>query len=71
MRIDMVNSDVTIGAVTNPQVQIDLAKVILEEWTRTGANDEIITQTLSFVAYYSVSDAKMVSVKLVNTQVAY
>ncbi|KKN17876.1 hypothetical protein LCGC14_0961350 [marine sediment metagenome] len=52
LRIDLVNSGRTIGT-TNPAFRIDLDKVIFEEWEVDKTNDEIVTQTLNFTAYFS------------------
>jgi uncharacterized protein YjfI (DUF2170 family) len=71
MRIDLKNTDVTIGTSTNPQLQIDLAKVIFQELTRPFNNNDIVMQTLAFKGYYSLSDAKAIEAKLINTQSSY
>ena len=71
MRVDLVNSDVTISSSTNPQLTVDLAKVAFKELTRPFNNGDIVMQTLGFKAFYSVSDAKMVEARLVNTEVSY
>lgn len=71
MRIDLTNTDVVIGASSNPRVKIDLAKVIFKEITRPIVLNDIVKQTLSFKAHYSTSDSKMVDVLVVNTIVSY
>lgn len=71
MRIDMLNSDTTIGATSNPELKIDLAKVNFTEWSRTGAANDVVKQTLNFKAFYSMTDSQMVSVVLTNTAVSY
>lgn len=71
IRLTLANTGVTIGATTNPKVQIDLAKCIFTEIAvNRGAND-VVTQTLSFKAYYSTSDAQSVAATVVNTQSSY
>lgn len=60
MRLDLVNSDVTMGvASTNPQVRLDLAKVYFTEFSRPIQIKEIVYQTIKFKAAYSPSDAYM------------
>lgn len=71
MRIDLKNTDVTIGTTTNPQLQIDLAKVIFQELTRPLNNPDIVIQTLAFKGYYSLTDSKAITAKLINTQASY
>lgn len=71
MRIRLTNSDVTIGSNLNPRVQIDLAKVKFSEFTRNYGNDDIVTVTVAFKAFYSQSDAQMIAIELRNAQSSY
>jgi hypothetical protein len=71
MRIDLINSDVTIGAATNPQLQIDLHKVSFRELTRPVRVGEIVKQTVAFKAHYNTTDSAMVTIKAINTQASY
>jgi hypothetical protein len=71
MRIDLVNSDVTIGNSSNPRIKIDLAKVIFKEITRPVTVGDIVKQTLAFKAHYSISDNKMVTILVNNTVASY
>lgn len=67
IRIQLVNTDVTIGAASNPTLTIDLYKTQLTEVARSQANNDLIMQTLSFKAFYSLADAKMLVATLRNT----
>ena len=67
LRFSAINTDVTIGASSNPTLTIDLAKVKLQEVSRSNGNDDIIKQTVKFKAYYSLADAIMISATLRNT----
>ena len=71
MRITLENTDITIGATTNPKLEIDLANVKFGEVTKPLANDDIIIQTISFKAHYDISDAKMLDVTLINETATY
>jgi hypothetical protein len=71
LRFDMRNTDVTIGSAAKPQIQIDLARVLLKEVTRPIKINDVIRQTVSFKAYYSVSDTKMIQVVATNTTASY
>ncbi len=71
MRIDLVNSDVTIGSAAHPQIRIDLAKVIFKEITRPIKINDIVRQTLSFKAHYSLSDSLMISALATNVVASY
>lgn len=71
MRLDMINTDVTIGATSNPELKIDFAKVKFQEVARKMDNKSIITQTLKFKAFYSMTDSQLLSIVLTNLQTAY
>lgn len=71
MRLDLSNTDVTIGNAANPALRIDLAKVYFQELTRPVQINDLVMQTLGFKATYSLSDSKMITVKLTNTQASY
>ncbi|MDD5527773.1 MAG: phage tail tube protein, partial [Patescibacteria group bacterium] len=71
MRIDLKNADVTIATSANPELQIDLYKVSFDSLTRPFKVGDTVMQTISFKAHYSLTDSKMVSVKLTNLQASY
>ncbi len=71
MRIDLVNSDVTIGSAAHPQIRIDLAKVIFKEITRPIKINDIVRQTVAFKAHYSLSDSLMISALATNAVASY
>ena len=68
MRVRFVRTDITIGATSNPRITLDFAKVKLSEIARDQANDNLVMQTLSFKAFYSLTDAKMLTAVLRNVQ---
>ena len=53
IRIDLVNTDVTIGT-TNPSFRIDLSKVYFEEWDKDAPNDDMATQKINFEGMYDL-----------------
>ena len=71
MRIDLTNSDTTIGTSENPTLTIDLAKCVFEEVSFERGLNDIITQTLTFRAVYSQSDSKVGEIVLTNEQSSY
>ena len=71
MRLDLKNTDVIIGTVTNPQITIDLAKVIFKDITRPIRVGDIIKQQLSFKAHYSTADSKMITIAAINATSSY
>lgn len=71
LRIKAVNSDVTIGASSHPQLTIDLPLVAFEDWSRKSGNNEIVSQTIKFKGYYSLEEALLIEAVLRNEQVSY
>ena len=71
MRIELANTDVTIGASTNPKLTVDFHSVKFSEFTRNYGNGDIVTASVSFKAFYKLADAKMITVALVNAQSSY
>ena len=71
MRLDLVNTAVTLGTATNPQFRIDLAKVYFTEFSRPIKIKEVVYQTIKFKAAYSDSDGLMARLLFVNTRSSY
>ncbi len=71
MRVDLKNTDVTIGTSANPQITIDLNKVVFKALTKPFKIGDIITQTIQFKAMYNTTDRKMVSIKASNLVTSY
>ncbi len=69
MRFDLVNSDILEGRSggINPQFRLDLARVHFTEFSRPIKIKDIVYQTISFKAAYSVSDALMARILIVNS----
>jgi len=72
MRLQMINTDVVIGAgTTNPSLTIDLHGVKFSSFERKMGNTDLITATVDFKAFYKLGDGKMVTATLVNGQTSY
>lgn len=71
LRVDLKNTDVTIGSAAHPEIKIDLARVIFKELTRPFKVGEIVKQSLSFKAHYSIADSKSSQAVCTNTQASY
>ncbi len=71
IRIEIKNTDVTIGTSSNPSLVIDLAKVKFSEGTIGGGNNDLAKIDIKFKAFYSLSDALSVQAVLTNTQTSY
>lgn len=68
MRIEFINTDVTIGSAGNPFLRIDLPSVSFETWDRTSDNGALTRQTLGFEAEFSVDDSETIHALLQNDQ---
>jgi hypothetical protein len=68
LRVSFINTDVTIGTASNPTITFDMAKVKLAEVARKIGNNDIITQTVNFNAFYSIADTSMMTATLRNTK---
>lgn len=71
IRIDLLNSDVTIGSSSHPEVKIDLANVTWTEFTRPIKIKDIVYQTVKFKANYSIGDTQMITATCSNLTASY
>ena len=67
MRIT-ITWDTLIWATEFPQLSFDFANLSFTEWDRSTDNNAIMTQTVWFTGWYSVSETSMVTAYLQNTQ---
>lgn len=70
-RMKFVNDGVTIGSSANPEMQIDLDRVKITDFTRNYENDSIVNASVEFTATYDLSNSSMISVDLINTVTSY
>lgn len=71
VRLELTNSDVTIGSSLNPKLTIDMAKVKFSSFEKTYGNNETVVATVNFKAFYSTTESEMITVDLVNEQASY
>lgn len=67
----IITSGTLIGTASYPTIQIDLAKVAFQDWSRPSENDKVVTQTVKFKAHLSLADSAIISAKLTNKAVSY
>lgn len=71
LRMDMINTDVTIGSAANPQLRIDLHKVVFADHSTPVKLHDIMLESVGFTAHYDVSDSKMITATLTNAVASY
>lgn len=72
MRIAMVNSDVLLGATSQPAFTLDLSRVHFEAWEPVVENDALVTQKIAFTALFDITNSNIInSCTLVNAQASY
>ena len=67
VNLKAINSGVTIGTTSHPSLTINLARVKLAEVSRKIDSKNIVSQTVKFTAFYSLSDTEMLDITLRNT----
>jgi hypothetical protein len=71
MRLDLINTDVTLEGAINPEIRIDLAKAFFTEFSLPRKLKDLVYQTVKFKAVYSISDAQMIAIRATNLVAAY
>lgn len=56
MKVNMIDTSVTLGVASNPEVEFSFYKVKLSEIAREQGNNDIVSQSLSFKAFYNPAD---------------
>jgi len=70
LRIQFINTSVTLGSASSPQITFDMGKVKFQEVSKKIANNDLIMQTVKFKAFYSMADSMMIKATLRNLQSA-
>jgi hypothetical protein len=66
IRLDIKNTDVTLGSSTNPEIYIDMPKCTVLELGRPFKVKDLVYQTIKFKGSYSVSDTLLAKAILTN-----
>lgn len=67
----VIEGEAEIGTSLHPKITITLNKVQVTDWTRSGGQNELVTEEVSFKAFYNPEDEAQSEVELVNTTPAY
>jgi len=71
MRLEIENTDVTIGSSTSPKITIDLPFMMIENWEPDFGADDLVPQTLSIHGLYDASTGDFVDMTVRNTETDY
>ena len=66
-----ITGQADIGAGNFPTITILLNKVQFMDWNRSGEQNELVTQTVAFRAFYNATDQKQSQVTVKNLTTAY
>ncbi len=70
LRFDIIGSE-TIGAVSNPELKIDLDKASIFNYERARGLNDIVIESFDFKAHYDLTNASMITAVLTNEIVSY
>ena len=71
MRIEIIDTGVTIGTSDNPSVIIDLARVSFGIPEDDAGLDEIVRETIPFTVHQDIANWENIDIKVINTLSAY
>lgn len=66
-----ITGEADLGGGNNPSVEVVLNKVQVTDWNRSGGKDELVTQDVSFKAFYNETDGEQSKTTLQNLTTAY
>ena len=66
-----IAGEADLGSGNNPTVTIVLNKVQFMDWNRSGGPNELVTEPISFRAFYNPTDSEQSTVTLKNLTSAY
>ena len=66
-----ITGETDLGSGNYPSITLLLYKVQIMDWNRSGDGSELVTEPISFRAFYNPTDSKQSQVTLVNLTSAY
>jgi hypothetical protein len=67
----VIQGAATIGSSSNPKINLVLNKAQIMDWTREGSPNDLVSQEVSFQAFYNPTDSAQSSLVLTNLIAAY
>lgn len=71
MRIQIIDTNTTIGVSDNPTVTIDIAKVTFEDHESDGGLNDIMRENVTFKGHYDLANASDIDIVIINEQASY
>jgi hypothetical protein len=71
IRLDVKNTDVTIGTAANPELILDMPSCTIQDLGRPFKVKDLVYQNIKFKAVYSLSDTYMLKATLTNVSNGY
>lgn len=66
-----ITGEADLGGGNNPTIELLLNKAMFTEWNRSGDNNDLVTQDISFRAFFNTTDNKQSQVTLQNVTTTY
>jgi hypothetical protein len=66
-----IEGEANIGGGAKPTITLLMNKVMVTNWERAGGQDELVTQTVEFQAFYNDTDEQASSLEIINTTEEY
>jgi len=66
-----IAGDTVLAGTNSPTITILLNKVQVQDWSRSGGADELVTEEVSFKAFYNNDDSQQSSTTLRNVTTSY
>jgi hypothetical protein len=66
-----ITGEANIGGGSNPSLTFIFYKVLVTDWNRAGDGSELVTEPISFRAFYNSTDSKQSQATLVNLTSSY
>jgi hypothetical protein len=66
-----IAGEADLGSGNNPTITLVLNKVMFMDWNRSGAANELVTETVAFEAFYNATDSEQSTATLKNLTASY
>lgn len=71
LRLQLTNTDVTIGTSKNPTVTIDVPYIKITDWDPDYSADDLVQQTIQFTGLLNVATGTILTATVRNLQTSY